>query len=109
MNEREERVVKNEALFRHVNERIEDVNRAFAPLDDVIDLVCECGVADCAERIGLTVADYERIRADPRRFVISPGHEDRLVERVLERGDGWAVVEKEGEAAELAEETDPRS
>lgn len=109
MNEREERVVKNEALFRHVNERIEDVNRAFAPLDDVLDVVCECGVAACAERIELAVSDYERIRADPRRFVIVPGHEDTLVETVVERGGGWAVVEKKGEAAELAEEADPRS
>jgi len=110
MDVRAERVGKNEALFRHVNERIEDVNRAFAPPAERIDIVCECGTARCAERVELSVPDYERVRSDPRRFILLEGHDDPELERVVERGDGWVVVEKhEGEAAEVAEQTDPRS
>jgi hypothetical protein len=110
MDERAERVGKNEALFRHVNERIEDVNRAFAPLTERIDIVCECGAAGCAERVELSVPDYERVRSDPRRFILLDGHETPDVERVVERGDGWVVVEKhDGKAAEIAVRTDPRS
>jgi hypothetical protein len=40
----------------------------------------------------------------------SPGHQFPDFEQVVEQGDGYDVVRKhEKEAAEVAEETDPRS
>jgi predicted RNase H-like HicB family nuclease len=42
--------------------------------------------------------------------VIAKGHEFPEAERVVEQADGYDVVRKQqSEAAEVAEETDPRS
>jgi hypothetical protein len=109
----EERVARNEALFREFNERVEDVAATFDPQGEGdalrIDFVCECGDLACLERLELTRAAYEEVRSDPRRFVVAPGHDNPEVERVVSRGDGYLVVEKVDEAAEVATEHDPRS
>lgn len=107
--ERTRRVGENEALFRVVNERIESLNIAFAAITETMDVVCECGNIDCAERVVLGISDYERVREDPTHFVLVPGHELPGVESVIETGEGFVVVEKRGGlAAEVARETDPR-
>jgi hypothetical protein len=110
MNERARRLGLNEALFREVNERLRDVNEAFSPMTNRVELVCECANATCAQRISFTVRDYEELRSEPDRFVISPGHEVPEVEDVIATGEGWHIVRKrQGEAAELAEATNPRA
>jgi hypothetical protein len=109
----EERVARNEALFREFNERVEDVADSFDVRDEGesmrIGFVCECGNLDCLERIELTRAAYEEVRGDPRRFVVAPGHEDTEIARVVAQREGYVVVEKIEEAAEVASEQDPRS
>ena len=44
MDTRAARVGKNEAVFREVNERINDVTR-----EDAAEYLCECGNATCTE------------------------------------------------------------
>jgi hypothetical protein len=98
----------NEAIFREVNEAIErgqwpgneDTPRAFR---------CECARRNCAKLVTITPRDYERIRANARRFVLLPGHEHAALETVVERTTDYVVVEKLGEAGREAEGTDPRS
>jgi len=110
MEERERRIANNEILYRSVNEKIEDLNEAFGTLTDTMTVVCECGDAACAEQIQLELSTYERVRAEPTHFVVLPGHVVPDVESVVETGDGFEIVRKDaGEAAELAEEHDPRS
>ncbi|TML62730.1 MAG: hypothetical protein E6G22_07620 [Actinobacteria bacterium] len=113
MSASEERIARNEALFREFNERVEDVAGAFDLRDegDVlrIEFVCECGNLDCLDRIELRREAYEAVRDDARRFVVVPGHEDMDIARVVGRGEGYLVVEKVEEAAEVAIEHDPRS
>jgi hypothetical protein len=109
MDERERRIGLNEAVFRQVNEQLEDVNRAFGSVTNTIEIICECGDLDCAERILMSVQEYEQLRADPTRFAIVPGHETDGVEQVVERRGDYDVVRKHaGAPAELARETDPR-
>lgn len=103
----EERAARNEALFREVNEQVRDLAETFRDGADAT-FVCECSDADCTEHVRLSLATYESIRADPRRFVLRPGHESD-VERVVEQADGYTVVEKEGLAGRIAARTDPRS
>jgi hypothetical protein len=106
---RVERVGLNEALFREVNERIEDVADALGPNAETLDLLCECGSASCKERITLRRADYEALRSDPHLFAVYPGHEQPTVEEVVSRHDGYDVVRKDvGAAEDIAEETNPR-
>jgi hypothetical protein len=105
---RQTRLARNEALFREVNERIAEVSRSYG-LGDSLEFLCECGDARCLEAIAVTRRDYERVRADFDRFLVAPGHENLEIERVVERNDGYLVVQKLGEAGEIAEDTDPRS
>ena len=110
MSEREERVGLNEAVFREVNERIEDLAERFNLQDRPLDLICECGDANCMERISMTHAEYEQLRSDPRQFAVYPGHVYGDIEDLVDRRSGYDVVRKrEGEAAELAEASDSRS
>jgi hypothetical protein len=48
------------------------------------------------------------VRAEPTHFIVLPDHEDRGIERVITSNERFLVVEKEGAAAGLAEESDPR-
>jgi hypothetical protein len=100
---------RNEALFREVNERIEDVGTTLLPDDQPMEFLCECDDPDCVEKVSATRAEYEAIRAVATQFVVLAGHEDPGVEHVVQQTDRFLVVEKEGEAAHEAHEDDPRS
>ena len=109
MGSREERIGLNEAVFREVNERIEDLAEGFGITSQPLDLVCECGDASCLERISMSQAEYERVRSESHRFAVYPGHEVPGVEKVVDRRGGYAIVEKdEGAPEQIAEQTDPR-
>lgn len=108
--EQARRVGLNESIFRQVNEQIESLNRGFGEDERAMTAVCECGNGDCTDRLEIPVAEYEKARADPRRYIIVPGHELPEFESVVESRDAYEIVEKrEGTAASVAEETDPRS
>jgi hypothetical protein len=109
MDERQRRIGLNEAVFREANERIEEVNRTFEPLTGELVLVCECGSAECVEKISVTAPAYEELRSDPTHFAIVPGHEIPDVESIVEHHEGYDVVKKdEGVPQRIAEATDPR-
>ena len=103
MDERAERIGRNEDLFRKVNDQIEGVNEAFGTITGTMSILCECGRLDCIEQIDLTVEDYRTLRAEPTHFAVKPGHEAADLENVVQRREGYFVVAKaEGEAARLA-------
>ncbi len=104
MNLWEERAARNEALFREVNEQVE----ALAERGGTASFICECSSADCMERIEVPLPVYEHVRADSRRFIVRTGHEAEF-EHVVERHGHYSIVEKEGDAARVAESNDPRS
>jgi predicted ThiF/HesA family dinucleotide-utilizing enzyme len=100
-----QRVAMNEASFRKVNEGME----AGQDPSGLLVFVCECGRLGCNKLIQLTRAEYEGIRANPRRFAILDGHEILEAEAIVERHDRYLVVEKSGDPeAEIVEHTDPR-
>lgn len=111
MTSREERIARNEALFREVNERIEQVHAGVRDLgsSDTFAVLCECGDQNCVEEVQLTMQRYEQVRADSRQFVIVPGHAIPEVEEIVDEGAGFEVVRKHDEEAEIAERTDPRA
>jgi hypothetical protein len=93
---REERAARNEALLREVNERIEEVGKGLQvlPDDDSLDFRCECGRPNCEALVSMTVGEYEHVREDNDRFAVVPGHEDDQIERVVERAEGYLIVDK---------------
>lgn len=110
MSPPDERIALNEAVFREVNERIQDLAETFDLNEDPLDLVCECGETTCVQRITMTRAEYEHVRSEPRRFAVHPGHEIPDVESVVDRRKGYDIVQKdEGVPEQIAKETDPRA
>ena len=100
-----QRVAMNEATFRKVNEGME----AGQDPSGLLTFVCECGRLGCNRLVQLTRAEYEGVRANPRRFAIIDGHEVPEVEDIVERAERYIVVEQRGEPeAEVVEHTDPR-
>jgi len=101
-----DRVAWNESAFREVNERM----RALAlELDRTAEFVCECASVSCADHVAVPVDDYDRTREHGRRFVVIAGHQQPDFEMVVERRDGWVVVEKTGHAGTIASLHDPRA
>jgi hypothetical protein len=109
-DEQARRVGLNESLFRQVNEQIGSLNQGFGADFPTLTVICECADGDCTDRIVIGVSEYEQVRAHPRRYIVVPGHELPEFESVVCSEEGYDVVQKRaGEAARLAEETDPRS
>src|SRR5579884_3136933 len=106
-DELERRLARNEAVFRQINEGIE---RGQWPgeEDRPVGFRCECAQLGCTDVIELSVAEYEQVRANPRRFIVRPGHEQLAVELVVETRPGYLVVEKVAKAGEAADASDPR-
>src|ERR687886_2289053 len=106
MQPRLERTARNESLFREVNDRIEELSenveaQGIAPEGGLIEFHCECGRNDCTERVRMTVAEYEHVRADNDRFAIATGHETPEMEAVVEANERFVVVDKLPEAEPL--------
>ncbi len=108
--ERARRIGLNEAVFREINERIRAIHESVAGDEQEQQIICECGNADCAERITIAPAAYEALRAESDRFGVIPGHEQPDFEDILERHAGFFIVSKcAGLPREIAVSTDPRS
>ena len=110
MDLRQERLVKNEAVFREVNERIERAagHEALRGHRD-LGFLCECSNIDCDLVLQLTLEEYERVRQDPTQFVVALGHELPEIEEVVFVGETHQVVRKRGAAAEVAKQRATRT
>jgi hypothetical protein len=110
MTQRQERLGRNETLFREVNERLEKLQAPFDVFAERAEFVCECGNRDCTKQITMSLKEYEDLRSDPTYFAVVPGHEVPDVEDIVARREGYDVVRKrEGPPADVAIEEDPRS
>ena len=105
---REERLANNEILFRSVNEGIQQLALSHDAATDDYEFICECARTGCLDRIQLTPREYEHIRADGTHFLVVPGHENAELEFVVDKFAKYFIVEKDGQAGVLAEQSDPR-
>jgi hypothetical protein len=106
--DREERLAFNETQFRDANERLAETSAEWGVTAGALELLCECADLDCTERIGVNPHEYERARSESTLFLLEPGHEDSEVEVVVEANERFVLVRKQGEAGDVALETDPR-
>jgi hypothetical protein len=72
MSLREERMAKNEAASREINEKIQVAYQG-EPAANRIGIVCECARMTCDAAIDIALDEYEDAREDARHFVIFPG------------------------------------
>lgn len=105
-DEREQRLASNEATFRDVNESI--ASGRWPGESAAVAIRCECAQLGCDVLIEIPGEEYERVRTNPRRFIVAVDHHKPEAETVLETLERYLVVEKRGESGRVAEETDPR-
>jgi hypothetical protein len=105
---REERLARNESLFREVNEHIAEAARRTLVLPEA-EFLCECGRPECLERIVVPLGEYEHVRAHADRFLLVAGHEQAEVDKVVGGGTAYVIVRKIGQAGDIAADLDPRS
>lgn len=107
MGFREERIARNEVAAREINEAIDEADSRSA--NSFIHILCECGLEDCERVLAITRPAYQRVRSDPRQFVILPSHLIAEVEAVVLESNGFLIVAKRGGTPEdSAVRTDPR-
>lgn len=107
MDPSEERNARNEAIFRDANNEIDAVRAQLTNLDGRTPYFCECEDPTCREIVRLEKDEYEAVRSSPFTFLVARGHPDSSG-RVVAEHDSYVVVEKQGAAARVALETDPR-
>jgi hypothetical protein len=91
MSHSAQQLVRNQILIREVNERLLETLGSF---EGVIDFLCECSNDACIETLLLSQPEYESVRAHANLFVVLSGHERTDVDRVVDQGDGYVLVEK---------------
>jgi hypothetical protein len=99
---RQARLAANEAFFRRLNESLEQET----PADATLIVLCECADEDCAQRLELTRAEYEKVRSDPTWFVVAHTHVDPEIEEVIGRTDRFEMVQKIGVGIDVATRLD---
>jgi hypothetical protein len=70
---------------------------------ETFTIACECADITCVEMLDIRPDDYDAVRAEPRHFVVLPGHIYLDVERVVRESNGYVVVEKTASAGDAAE------
>lgn len=101
----EQRAARNEALFREVNENIARLEESYRTTATEPAFICECTNDGCTEQFAIELDVYQRVREQPRLFFVLPGHQNPELERVVETHADYLVVEKTGEAGEVADRT----
>lgn len=91
----ERRLAENEVIFRQINKDVDDFLHDIG-VQHVLPALfyCECSDIHCTQRIELPAAEYEKIHKGSRNFIVVTGHESPEIEKVVERRDGYCIVEK---------------
>ncbi|MCW2961243.1 MAG: hypothetical protein JWM25_1023 [Thermoleophilia bacterium] len=102
----QQRKADNEEVLRAVLDRAAPARDNVS--GEIVALRCECPDFDCTEILELTVAQYDKVRSAPARFVVAPGHEIDTDVVVAQRPD-HVIVEKQEIEGRLAVVLDERS
>jgi hypothetical protein len=106
---REERVARNEAMYRTVNRELEYAAQQLGEgAGDELEIICECGESGCKTTLTMTIAEYDDVHRQRDRFAVAPGHENPTLEGVVKRTDAYVVVDKYGPAETIAETEERR-
>src|SRR5690242_18207905 len=92
------RQINTELRTRSHNTRVKKMLEEHAPIevqdDLVVDFYCECSDDNCNDRVPMTLQEYEKLHNSPAKFVLSPGHQSPMVEKVLKEEPDHTVVKK---------------
>lgn len=99
--QRRVRIAHNEASFRELNESLEANVHSGRRQPDYAGFVCECGAGDCDTTVRVPLDVYSSVRADSRLFIVVPGHEIADTEDIVDDGEGYLVVRKHDDVAQI--------
>jgi hypothetical protein len=105
--DREVRAARNQSLFRAVNEKLRELNQAFSHVTETYAVACECADTTCVDTLYIGMDEYVTVREHPNRFVVLKDHVYPDVERTIAQNNGYAIVEKIVDVAEVMGQTDP--
>lgn len=107
LDARQAQLAKNQALFRAVNEEVENIaeNQTVA---GPVSFICECAMPDCGSPVELALGEYEAIRSNSTHFFVLPDHIFPEVEKVVDDRGRYVVVEKFGTGGRLVAAVDDR-
>ena len=97
-----ERVAQNESIFRDANEKLRERFARDQDEETRLPFLCECANARCTRVLTLTLDEYAAVRAHPARFLTLPEHEEPETEVVVCEEQRYQIVQKKGEAADVA-------
>ena len=97
---RAQRLALNETIFRKANEEMRATGDRMR--HDFRAFMCECSDINCDENVPLSLDRYREIRENPVLFFAIPGHENPEVEHVVDKDDGYVVIEKIGPGRDVA-------
>jgi hypothetical protein len=106
----EERIARNDSIFRDANEQISAKAKEHDTDDDqAVPFICECADEHCTTIVPLLLGEYEFVRTDSRQFLTSFDHErfEGLVD-VVSTNNNHLVVRKSGRAGDIAASLDRR-
>jgi hypothetical protein len=103
----ERKLAENEVIFRQANLNVAEfmVEGEGEDTKTVIPFYCECSNRNCRKRIRLTPKKYQAFHQKRRYFIAIDGHEIPAIEKIIQKKDGFNVIEKFGEPP-TAEEID---
>jgi hypothetical protein len=98
-NSPKSRQIKNEQLIRDRNSRTKRHLKKFFHNDKTavatpLNFICECSDLNCEDHVELSINQYEALHVRQDRFVVCEGHVTSSVEKIVDEGDGFVVVEK---------------
>jgi hypothetical protein len=101
------KLAENEVIFREANFSVAEFISEGEGEDTktVIPFYCECSNRNCRKRIRLTPKQYQSFHQKRRYFIAIDGHEVPDIEKIIQKEDGYNVIEKFGEPP-TAEEID---
>ena len=106
----EERIARNDSIFRDANEQI-NASAIAHDTDEAqgVPFICECADEHCTTIVPLALGEYEHVRKDSRQFLTALGHErfEGMVE-IVSTNHNHLVVRKSGRAGGIAASLDRR-
>jgi hypothetical protein len=109
----ERRQIENEMIFRRINEKVGndlDALDAMHVQDGHAELVrdknlllhfkCECSDENCSVRLPILLSEYQTIHLNRDTFVVKPGHQVDIIEKVLKVTPAFHIVKKNNSTAE---------
>ena len=98
----QERIAKNNTIFRDANEHIRAKADEYQSDIERIPFLCECPREHCTELVPLTISEYSEVRSNDSHFFMVPDHAaaEQPLGTVVQREEGYVIVEKDVSSAE---------